>query len=292
MRLRQLFEDKGKTVAVGFGRLNPPTLGHEKLVAAILKQKADDHFLFVSHQHKGTGKNEIRLKNPLPFSYKIELIKKAFSNISIGDTSITTVMDMMKYLENQGYEKLIFVAGSDRVDSFNQLLNKQNGIDYNFKSITVVSSGNRDPDSEGVEGASGTKVRDDVINNDFESFKGKLATGIQSGAKEIFAALRQGLEPWLVVETKKGNNMRISELIENQDLEEMAYDTMKHPKYGKIEWRNHGGAHVISTTNPDGSMKIFTMGPREEIAKKWSNLKDKLSKALKADPGVLAKANG
>lgn len=197
MFLRELFEAENKSVAVTFGRLNPPTIGHEKLVSAVLKQSADQHFLFVSQTSKTTGKNDVRYKNPIPFDIKLGFIEKAFTNIPIGDTSVKTVIDMMKHLENQGFNKVIFVCGDDRVQQFDKLLNEQNGIDYNIDDIEIVSSGARDPDGEGAEGMSGTKLRQAVIDNDLEKFKSGLASGLQSDAAEVFAAVRTGLQPWI-----------------------------------------------------------------------------------------------
>lgn len=197
MRLLELFEQSGKTAAVAFGRMNPPTIGHQKVVDAILRQKADAHFLFVSQTHQPTGKNKTRLSNPLPFDIKLGFIQQAFPGINIGDTSVSTAIGMLQFLEKQGFDNVIFVAGSDRVSSFNELFNKQNGVDYNLKSIKVVSSGARDPDAEGAEGMSASKMRAAAIANDFESFKTGLPAGLQGDAKQVFSAVRQGLEPWL-----------------------------------------------------------------------------------------------
>lgn len=197
MLLNELFEETGKTVAVTFGRLNPPTIGHQKLVDAVLKQKADAHFLFVSQTHQPTGKNKTRLSNPLPFNVKLGFIQKAFPNINIGDTSVSTAIGMLQFLEKKGFENVIFVGGSDRVGDFDTLFNKQNGVDYNLKSIKVVSSGARDPDAEGAEGMSASKMRAAAISNDFKSFQTGLPSGLQGNAKEVFSAVRQGLEPWL-----------------------------------------------------------------------------------------------
>jgi len=197
MKLLELFEQSGKTAAVAFGRMNPPTIGHQKVVEAILKQKADSHFLFVSQTHQPTGKNKTRLSNPLPFDVKLGFIQKAFPNIDIGDTSVSTAIGMLQFLEKQGFDNVIFVAGSDRVSAFSELFNKQNGVDYNLKSIEVVSSGARDPDADGAEGMSASKMRAAAIANDFESFKTGLPAGLQSDADQVFAAVRQGLEPWL-----------------------------------------------------------------------------------------------
>jgi hypothetical protein len=197
MRLLELFEQSGKTAAVAFGRMNPPTIGHQKVVEAILKQKADAHFLFVSQTYQPTGKNKTRLSNPLPFDVKLGFIQQAFPNIDIGDTSVSTAIGMLQFLEKQGFDNVIFVAGSDRVGAFTELFDKQNGVDYNLKSIKVVSSGARDPDAEGAEGMSASKMRAAAIANDFESFKTGLPAGLQSDAEQVFSAVRQGLEPWI-----------------------------------------------------------------------------------------------
>ena len=197
MRLLELFEQSGKTAAVAFGRMNPPTIGHQKVVAAILKQKADAHFLFVSQTHKPTGKNKTRYENPLPFDTKLGFIQQAFPNIDIGDTSVGTAIGVLQSLEKQGFENVIFVCGSNRVAAFTELFNKQNGIDYNLKSIKIESSGARDPDAEGAEGMSASKMRAAAIANDFELFKTGLPAGLQGDADEVFSAVRQGLEPWL-----------------------------------------------------------------------------------------------
>jgi hypothetical protein len=203
MRLLELFEQSGKTAAVAFGRMNPPTIGHQKVVDAILKQKADAHFLFVSQTHKPTGKNKTRYENPLPFDVKLGFIQQAFPNIDIGDTSVSTAIGILQNLEKQGFENVVFVCGSDRVPSFTELFNKQNGIDYNLKSIKIVSSGARDPDAEGAEGMSASKMRAAAIADDFESFKTGLPAGLGSDAEEVFSAVRQGLEPWLGQEEVK-----------------------------------------------------------------------------------------
>ena len=197
MKLLELFEQLGKTAAVAFGRMNPPTIGHQKVVDAILKQKADAHFLFVSQTHKPTGKNKTRLENPLPFDIKLGFIEQAFPNIDIGDTSVGTAIGILQSLEKQGFENVIFVCGSDRVAAFTELFNKQNGIDYNLKSIKIESSGARDPDAEGAEGMSASKMRAAAIANDFDAFKTGLPVGLQGSADEVFSAVRQGLEPWL-----------------------------------------------------------------------------------------------
>ena len=216
MKLLELFEQAGKTAAVAFGRMNPPTIGHQKVVDAVLKQKADAHFLFVSQTHKPTGKNKTRLENPLPFDIKLGFIQQAFPNIDIGDTSVGTAIGILQNLEKQGFENVIFVCGSDRVAAFTELFNKQNGIDYNLKSIKIESSGGRDPDAEGAEGMSASKMRAAAIADDFDAFKTGLPAGLSGDAEEVFSAVRQGLEPWLeqgVAEASLGNVLPWPEVV-------------------------------------------------------------------------------
>lgn len=244
MKLLELFEQSRNTVAVAFGRLNPPTIGHEKLIQAVLDQPADAHFLFVSHTYKATGKNKTRFENPLPFDVKLGFIQQAFSNIPIGDTSVKTVMEMMKYLEGQGYKNVIFVCGSDRVGDFTQLLNAQNGIDYNIESLEIKSSGQRDPDGAGVEGMSGTKMRQAAIDNDLEKFKEGLAAGLQNNAEEVFAAVRQGLEPWIAQNTNDGQIKEAPiEMDPSEPMNPMIYGAGGNP--AKLQYRMMRAANQL-----------------------------------------------
>jgi hypothetical protein len=272
MRLLELFEQSGKTAAVAFGRMNPPTIGHQKVVDAILKQKADAHYLFVSQTHKATGKNQTRYENPLPFDVKLGFIQQAFPNIDIGDTSVSTAIGILQYLEKQGFENVIFVCGSDRVPSFTELFNKQNGIDYNLKSIKIESSGARDPDAEGAEGMSASKMRAAAIANDFESFKTGLPSGLESDADQVFSAVRQGLEPWL----------------EEKIADEGVFSFLKtEPTPKKKTWDPTKDSRVISNKRDDDDawVKLLLDKHRRGIPltdREWNSVEQwKLKRAMK-----------
>lgn len=185
MRLRQIFEADGKTAAMAFGRMNPPTIGHEKLVNVIAGQKADP-FLFVTQTQKPKT-------DPLPFNIKLEFAKAAFPNVTVGDENVKTIIQALQKIESLGYDNLIYVAGSDRVDSFNELLNNYNGKDYTFKSIKVISAGERDPDAEGAEGMSASKMREAAMKDNFEAFAQGLPKGLQNNAKNVYSAVRTGM---------------------------------------------------------------------------------------------------
>lgn len=203
MLLKELFEADGKTVAINFGRMSPPTIGHEKLVKAVLGVNADDHFIIPSRTYVGQGKRKDRLKNPLPYDYKLGLIKKAFGDRIkvLSHPKATTIFGTMKYFEDAGYEKVFFVVGSDRIEEIDSLLKRYQGKDFNIP-FEMVNAGQRDPDAEGAEGMSGTKLRQSVIDNDIDTLRTGLASNLQSDADSIMSQLRIGLEPWIDKESK------------------------------------------------------------------------------------------
>tara|TARA_B100000073_G_scaffold347776_1_gene363309 strand:- start:4622 stop:6649 length:2028 start_codon:yes stop_codon:yes gene_type:complete len=172
------------TAVFAFGRMNPITIGHAKLIDMV-KQQPGKHYLFLTHTQKPKT-------DPLTFDQKLAFAKDTFDNITVGDSSVKTIIQAMQKLESLGYVNVILVAGSDRVEQFKKLLNTYNGKDYNFKNIRVVSAGDRDPDSEGVEGASASLARHHAQKKDFESFK-SIVPGDESKVKKIYKAVQQGM---------------------------------------------------------------------------------------------------
>ena len=192
-KFSDIVEARGDTVVVAFGRFNPPTTGHEKLIEKVMseskKTPGAPHFIYASH-------SENPKKDPLPYSKKIAYMKKMFPKHSsnIVTSSARTIFEMATELYNKGFRNLIMVAGSDRVSEFDGLLNKYNNVKsthgfYNFESISVVNAGERDPDSEGVEGMSASKMRAAASQNNFEQFKLGLPRGFSEG-KKLFADVR------------------------------------------------------------------------------------------------------
>lgn len=162
------------TAVFAFGRMNPPTIGHKKLVDKV-SSIPGDHFVFLSHasgnKTQKPGTKQYENKDPLPFSDKLAFVDVSFPTVTVGHESVKTVMDAMKKLQADGYTDVVMVAGSDRVDDFTELLNKYQGQEYDFNTIEVVSAGERDPDAEGADGMSASKMRAAVRSGDFESFK-------------------------------------------------------------------------------------------------------------------------
>lgn len=179
-----------KTVVFTFGRMNPPTNGHGKLITKVKRlaqTSRADHLIVSSHSQ---DKN----KNPLDTKTKVKHLKGMFpnSNIKSSDTAHPSFIKQLALLTGK-YDNLIFVAGSDRVPEFERLLKQYNGKDFKFKTIKVVSSGDRDPDAEGVTGISASKMRLYAKNNDFTNFKRGIPAGYR-GAKKLFNDVRDGME--------------------------------------------------------------------------------------------------
>ena len=182
MFLRELFEAP-KTAVFAFGRMNPPTIGHAKLADVVKSQKGDP-FLFLSQTQKPKT-------DPLPFPEKMYFASKSFPGVEVGDPKVKTIIQAMQSLEAKGYTDIIYVAGSDRVDSFTKLLNDYNGKDYKFNSINIVSAGERDPDAEGAEGMSASKMRAAAQEGDFDSFKQGVAN--PQMAQQMYDQVRKGM---------------------------------------------------------------------------------------------------
>lgn len=181
---------------VAWGRANPPTIGHEKLFDKTIEH-ADEvggkAHIFVSHSQDNK-------KNPLSSSEKVNFLKKAYKGkrVTIGSSSPVnpSILHIAKQLNDQGHDELHLVAGSDRLPEYKTLLNKYNGKEghYNFKKIEFVSAGERDPDSEGTEGISGTKMRSHAISGNKEEFKNNVLSKLSDEDKEqVYKKTRTGM---------------------------------------------------------------------------------------------------
>jgi len=205
---------KTGTAVVAWGRMNPITSGHEKLVkkvVSVAKSEKGVPEIYLTHSFDNK-------KNPLTYTDKIRLAQKAFGPV-VKKSNAKTIFDLMAQL-NKKYNKVVLVAGSDRVDEFSNTLQKYNGKEYKFDEIKVVSAGQRDEESDDVSGISGTKMRgyaatdmkkftgdeesDDVSGisgtkmrgyaaTDMKKFTANLPKRLKGDAEEIAAAVRKGM---------------------------------------------------------------------------------------------------
>ena len=182
-------------VTFTFGRFNPPTIGHEKLIDKVHSVSKGAYRIYASQSSDPK-------KNPLSYTDKIKFMRKMFPRHArsiISDTKIKTAFDALDSLYQQGYRQVTFVVGSDRVDEFESTLNKYNGEKrtnggfYNFEGgVQVVSAGERDPDAEDVSGMSASKMRAAAKDNNFELFAKGLPSGFRE-AQKLFNAVRSGM---------------------------------------------------------------------------------------------------
>ena len=194
--MRTFKEARGDTAVFTFGRFNPPTTGHEKLIEALAREQGKNpgSLMYVYPSHSQNAK-----KDPLPHAKKVAYMKKMFprykKNIIV--SRARNIFEVATELHNKGHKAVVMVVGSDRVDEFDNLLNKYNGEEgrhgfYGFDNIEVVSAGERDPDAEGVTGMSASKMRAAASQNDYDSFKEGLPKGFTDGEK-LFKDVRKNM---------------------------------------------------------------------------------------------------
>ena len=175
-----------RTAVITFGRMNPITAGHEKLINKLSKLSRvceAEPLLFLSHTSDNT-------KNPLDYLTKILLAKQAFPDVNVRISNSRTIIEVMRELQGD-YTDVIKIVGSDRVIEFDNLLQKYNNKDYYFDSITVASAGTRDPDSSDVDGMSATKMREAAKNADEQAFTLGLPEKLKPMSKLIMNQVRK-----------------------------------------------------------------------------------------------------
>ena len=186
-------EEVNKSFAFTFGRFNPPTIGHEKLIRTVASQ-GSDYKIFIS-------RSQDAVKNPLSPSDKLKWMTKIFKNYASHILVMPTnmVLELATKIYNMGYKSITMVVGSDRVGEFKSILTKYNDEKnrhgyYNFKKINIVSAGERDPDEEGVTGMSASKLRDYARRGDLKNFKRGIPGSLPEKEKnELFFDVRKGM---------------------------------------------------------------------------------------------------
>jgi phosphopantetheine adenylyltransferase len=181
------------TLTIAFGRFNPPHLGHLQLMdtaAASAEQEGSDYMIVPS-------RSQDPKKNPLDPDTKVTLMRSMFPQHSeriVNDANTKTIFDVLKKAHNDGYTNVRIVGGADRVKEFNKLANNYNGNLYAFDNIDVVSAGDRDPDSEGVEGLSASRMRLAAAEGDFKTFRLGMPPEMKpKDARAVFDTVRTAM---------------------------------------------------------------------------------------------------
>ena len=181
------------TLTLAFGRFNPPHAGHQQLmdIAAQSAQAEESDYIIVP------SRSQDAKKNPLDADTKVSVMRSMFPQHSeriVNDGANRTIFDVLKKAHNDGYTNVRIVAGQDRVKEFDKLSQNYNGQLYQFDNMEVISSGDRDPDSDGVEGLSSSRMRLAAAEGDFKTFRSGLPEGIpRKSAMELFDTVRQSM---------------------------------------------------------------------------------------------------
>jgi len=248
MLLKELFlrEDDRATAVFAFGRFNPPTIGHQKLldkVIAMTKQVNGKGYIFLSHKQNNKT-------DPLTFREKQDYLKMFYPNIEIGNANANTIIKALQEIQSQGRTKIVMVAGSDRVAEFQKLLNQYNGKPdkqgndlYKFDSIDVVSAGERDPDQEGAAGASASKARD-LANKGQEQEFNKIVLGGKNG-KKLYDIIQDRLAEQIDQNNKKLYN---EDMADGKPTVYLDMDGVLADFFGGVE-KMYGVEHWKELTN-------------------------------------------
>ena len=238
-KFREISEKAGDTAVFTFGRFQPPTIGHEKLIEAVAKQQKKNagSKMYVYASHSNDPK-----KNPLPYAKKVAYMRKMFKKYSknIITGKPRTAIEVAVELYNKGHKAIVLVVGSDRVAEFDRLLNEYNGVKsrhgyYGFDNIEVTSAGDRDPDAEGVEGMSASKMRVAAEKGDFDSFKTGIPDSMSDADKKK-----------MYLDVRKGMGMREErEMGDDYDSLRDAYLTGKIWNVGESVETEHGTGEVV-----------------------------------------------
>ena len=183
--------DQG-SISITFGRFNPPTTGHEALLSKVkAASKGGEYRIYPS-------RSQDPQKNPLDPGTKVKFMKQAYpdhANAIQNSEDMRTIFDVLQTLDGEGYSTVNLVVGGDRVSEFNSLATKYNGDLYNFDQIKVSSAGDRDPDGEGVEGMSASKLRKAAMDDDYDTFVSGMPEKLgRKGKQELYNTLRQAMQ--------------------------------------------------------------------------------------------------
>ena len=187
------------TLTIAFGRFNPPTTGHGKLLDTVASSSDEDDYMIIP------SRTQDKKKNPLDTDTKVSVMKKMFPKHSekiVNDPSNRTIFDVLSRAHNDGYTNVRIVGGGDRVKEFDKLAKDYNGKLYQFDNVEVMSAGDRDPDSDDVTGMSASKQRKAAAEGDIKAFmKGVPKSLSQKDAEELFQKIRSAMN------IKEGWNM-------------------------------------------------------------------------------------
>jgi len=276
---------RSKPVVFAFGRLNPPTIGHQKLIERVItiaKRVKGLPVLYVSA-------SQDKRKNPLTVKQKVEYLKKVYPRgikILPAVGSERTFMEILKNRFDKKFTDVYMIAGSDRVAEFKRLIKQYNGKDYNFDTTEVVSAGERDPDATGATGMSASKMRDFAMNNDYTSFKQGLIRGTkEKDAMKLFKDLKKGMgvneamapeddELRMIRENYHNNDIfNMGDMVENNNNGNVGKIIKRGPNYVQYEMEDGGVEkawlnEITPANNIDSELQVEDVDKKKLVLQK------------------------
>lgn len=279
--------EEDKVAYFTFGRMNPPTIGHEKLMDSLAaKAGRNPYFVFMSQSQDAK-------KNPLNYNAKVKHVRKMFPKHArrvLINKRVRTFFEAASALYDQGYKSLVAVVGSDRVREFDTLLNKYNGVKgqhgfYNFKNISVVSAGERDPDADGVSGMSASKQRENASKNDFPAFSQGLPKSMSNrDAKKLFLDIRNGMG--IKEETVFKRHVELETVSETRE------------KFVKGELFEVGDQVIIKESDEVGIVQhlgsnyVIVQLSEDKVVRKWLDAVEKIEEYVSSDEFIPSPTGG
>jgi len=266
-------EDKG-TLTIAFGRFNPPTTGHEKLLDTVANiADKGEYRIYPSRSNDPK-------KNPLDPDTKISMMRRMYPKHGeriVNDAGSKTIFDVLKQAHADGYSGVNIVVGSDRQAEFQKLATKYNGDLYDFKNLNIVSAGERDPDAEDVTGMSASKLRKAAAEGDFETFrKGTPKSLDDKEARKFFMTLRksmkveEGFSIWEIAPKEDMASLRESYVNNEIYCEGEVVENLNTGLIGKIIRR--GTNYLICVTEDNLMFKSWIKDLNKIDEQQWTNV--------------------
>ena len=266
MQPAEVEKTKG-TLTIAFGRFNPPTTGHEKLLDTVASSSDEDDYMIVP------SRSQDKKKNPLDADTKVSVMQKMFpkhKNKIVNDANNKTIFDVLKKAHNDGYANVRIVGGGDRVKEFDKLANDYNGKLYQFDNLEVMSAGDRDPDSDDVTGMSASKQRKAAAEGDIKAFmKGVPKSLNQKDAEELFKKIRvamnikEGWNLWEIAPKFDWQGLRENYIGEKIFRVGQLVENMNNGLVGRIIRR--GANHLICVTEDKIMFKSWIKDVSEAV---------------------------
>ena len=259
-------EDLGDLTVV-FGRFNPPTIGHQKLLDAAKKAAGKGRLKIYP------SRSQDKKKNPYDPDEKVDVMRQMFPDHAesiVNDPNSRTIFDVLKQGHDDGHSSVKIVVGADRVKEFAKLSGDYNGKLYDFSGVEIVSAGDRDPDAEGIEGMSASKMRKAAVDNDFKTYRTGIPKNIDDKtAKMMMNNLRmkmqvkEGWNLWEIAPKFDWKNLRENYVTDKIFRKDTIIENLNHGLVGKIIRR--GTNYVIAVTEDNIMFKSWLRDITEAV---------------------------